>query len=268
METRGFFSNRSGKRLYFCAHCSGEGEIGWIFCNPILEEKIFTHSIYVSLARRLAAAGHSVLRFDYTGDGDSDDSEIGVDTDTWVDDISDAAKFAASHFRITRPNLFGVRFGGSLACAAATAADARRVLAWEPVVNGANYVQELLMLNLTGQLAAFGRVMEDRRALRARIATGQTVNVWGHELMRRTVESLERFDLTSALEKVECPVEILGITKTEGGAMNKELRMISSSDRVSVHPQVGTPFWWEPKYNDSAQDGLCNASKTLTELAA
>ena len=44
----------------------------FVFCHPLTEEKLWTHRVFVTFARELAAAGHTVLRFDYRGNGDSD----------------------------------------------------------------------------------------------------------------------------------------------------------------------------------------------------
>jgi pimeloyl-ACP methyl ester carboxylesterase len=98
------------------------------------------------LAERLAAAGHTVLRFDYEGTGDSSG-------DQWEDDRvaswRASAAAAASELRALgcrRLMLVGVRLGGTLALLDASALGADAVVAWEPVAAGRRYVRELRML--------------------------------------------------------------------------------------------------------------------------
>ena len=43
---------------------------GIVFCHPFGEEKLWTHRVFVTFARRLAAAGHAVLRFDHRANGE------------------------------------------------------------------------------------------------------------------------------------------------------------------------------------------------------
>jgi pimeloyl-ACP methyl ester carboxylesterase len=98
------------------------------------------------LAERLAAAGHTVLRFDYEGTGDSSG-------DQWEDDRvaswRASAAAAAGELRALgcrRLVLVGVRLGGTLALLDASALGADAVVAWEPVAAGRRYVRELRML--------------------------------------------------------------------------------------------------------------------------
>jgi len=101
------------------------------------------------LAERLAAAGHTVLRFDYEGTGDSGG-------DQWDDDRvaswRTSAAAGAGELRALgcrRLVLVGARLGGTLALLDASALGADAVVAWEPVVTGRRYVRELRMLAMT-----------------------------------------------------------------------------------------------------------------------
>ena len=51
---------------------------------------------------------------------------------------------------------------------------------WEPVIDGARYMQELLRINLSTQLAVYGSVKQDRRALVESMKTGSHANVDGY----------------------------------------------------------------------------------------
>ena len=45
---------------------------GVLLCHAFAEEKLWSHRVYVTFARELAALGYAVLRFDFRGEGDSD----------------------------------------------------------------------------------------------------------------------------------------------------------------------------------------------------
>jgi pimeloyl-ACP methyl ester carboxylesterase len=98
------------------------------------------------LAERLATAGHTVLRFDYEGTGDSSgDQWEGDRVASWrASAATGAGELRALGCR--RLVLLGVRLGGTLALLDASALGADAVVAWEPVAVGRPYVRELRML--------------------------------------------------------------------------------------------------------------------------
>ena len=55
---------------------------------------------------------------------------------------------------------------------------------WDPVVDGAAYLQDVLRANLSAQLASHGRVIETREVMSQRIADGGVVNVDGYEIAK------------------------------------------------------------------------------------
>ncbi|KPK56668.1 MAG: hypothetical protein AMJ84_00735 [Acidithiobacillales bacterium SM23_46] len=261
METRGFFPNRRGQQLYFCAHGRAENGVGWIFCNPFLEEKTFTHSVYVALARQLAAEGQFVLRFDYAGDGDSEGDLASIGLDEWVDDVSDAAALGRDSFGLTRPRMFGLRLGAAVALRSVRAVGAVQALLWEPVVRGANYFQDCLMLNVTTQLAVYKRVMDDRRALRERLDRGETVNIAGHEIGKLMAESIEAFVLADTIGTVGCPVDIVAVLKTDGATPNRDLQALVGRPGISIEGRRAVPFWLEPRVIEAPPATLWEASR-------
>jgi len=260
MELRGFFANRRGQRLFYCAHGRKGSAGGWIFCNPFLEEKTFSQSVYVALARRMAEQGHFVLRFDYTGDGDSEGDVATVGLHDWVEDVVDAAAFAWGQFGLTDPRLFGLRLGAAVALQAAPAIQASQVLAWEPIIRGEAYLQECLMLNVTTQLATFKGVRADRKVLRERLARGETVNVAGHEIGQPMAESLEAFRLADAARDCGCPVDIVTALKTDGATPARELQALRDLPTVTVEGRRVAVFWFEPRYVESPPASMWEAS--------
>ena len=120
-----------------------------LLCNPFGQEAIRAHRIYALLAGKLSRLGLHVLRFDYTGTGDSSgDVEDGTQAQ-WIDDIVEAHEELSAAAGVNRVAWVGLRYGATLAVLAAeklTRALADLII-WDPVVSGAAYVDELLEMH-------------------------------------------------------------------------------------------------------------------------
>jgi esterase/lipase len=125
---------------------SGGGRSGVVIAPPLGYEYLSTHRSLRTLAERLAAAGHTVLRFDYDGTGDS----AGDQWDTgrlaaWRASIG-AAVARLGEAGMERVALVGVRLGATLCLLQGAATGADRIVAWLPVVSGRRYTRELRLL--------------------------------------------------------------------------------------------------------------------------
>jgi alpha-beta hydrolase superfamily lysophospholipase len=126
----------------------GVSSAGVLVLPPVGYSYWSSHRTLRVLAERLAAAGHTVLRFDYEGTGDSSgDQWHGDRVASWRASASAAADELRS-LGCRRLVLVGVRLGGTLALLDAPALDADAVVAWEPVAAGRRYARELRMLAL------------------------------------------------------------------------------------------------------------------------
>lgn len=125
----------------------GAGRPGAVLlCNPFGQEAIRAHRIYAVLAAKLSRLGLHVLRFDYSGTGDSSgDVEDGSQAQ-WLDDIVEAHDELGAIAEVNRVTWIGLRYGASLAVLAAEklARPLGDLILWDPVVSGALYVNELL----------------------------------------------------------------------------------------------------------------------------
>lgn len=123
------------------------GKSGVILLPPIGYEYWTTHRALRELAEQLARSGHSVLRIDYRGTGDSSGNQwdAGI-LNQWKQDI----QLSALELRksgVTSITLVGLRIGALLALMLAKAVDADKVVAWIPVVAGRRYVKELQLMS-------------------------------------------------------------------------------------------------------------------------
>jgi pimeloyl-ACP methyl ester carboxylesterase len=116
---------------------------GVVVCAPLWREAIRAHRVLRQLGLRLAKEGFHVLRFDYSGTGDSaGDSEHG-DVGVWLDDVAAAVDEVKRAKGLPRVTLLGLRFGATLAAlAAAGRDDVERLVLWEPLVDGGRFLEE------------------------------------------------------------------------------------------------------------------------------
>jgi alpha-beta hydrolase superfamily lysophospholipase len=114
-----------------------------LMCPPLGQDLIRCHRLYRQLAQALAASGVAVLRFDYHGTGDSAGSSAEVDWSRCITDTQAAAAELRARAGVERVVAFGARLGGSVAMAASAGARFTEVIAWDPVINGNDYVEAL-----------------------------------------------------------------------------------------------------------------------------
>jgi pimeloyl-ACP methyl ester carboxylesterase len=144
-----------GRQLLGIHHAPVVGEAvgaGVVLCNPLGYEAMCVHRTYRHLARRLAAAGFDVLRFDYHGTGDSAGRSDEPDrVRAWLDSVRAAVDELRALSGVKSVDLFGVRLGATLAAlAAGERADVRGLVLWAPVVSGRTHAREIRALRLLG----------------------------------------------------------------------------------------------------------------------
>jgi exosortase A-associated hydrolase 2 len=232
----------------------------WVFCNPFLEEKVFSHPVYINFARRLSEEGWPVLRFDYEGDGDSEGDSRTIGLNEWVDDVEDAISFVRDRHFAGSINLFGLRLGADVACLAATKNACTNLLLWEPVVNGRDYFQECLRLNLTTQLATYHKVAENRKQLMEKLSNGNTVNISGYEVGNAMADSISRVDLTTLTACIKCPVRIISFVKPGAISLCNDMKSLAENKQVTLRTLEANQFWNEPKFYYAEQRDLVAAS--------
>ncbi len=160
-----------------------EARPAFVFCHPLAEEKLWTHRVFVSYARHLAAAGHPVLRFDTTGSGDSEGDFSDLSLPILCDDVRAAIAEVRRQTGATAVSLLGLRLGATVVMKVADEVeDIRHLVLWAPVTDGEKYLQELLRVNLLTQMATYKEIRQERPALVTEMQGGRTVNVDGYEM--------------------------------------------------------------------------------------
>lgn len=129
-----------------------------LLCNPFGEEAARAHRTYRILASQLERSGYPVLRFDYYGTGDSMGNSTEVSIAGWIDDIALAANELTTTTGARKVVAIGLRLGATLATLATTRVGLRlrHLVLWDPVVNGAEYLHELVATHRTYMVQEMG----------------------------------------------------------------------------------------------------------------
>lgn len=210
MSETAFFFGLGEHRLFAVLHRpdSGPARQGIVLCPALAEEKLWSHRVYVNLARDLAREGCSTLRFDFRGEGDSDLDFEECGLASRCADASQAAEVLLEH----EPHLGGCIFlGHRLGCAVAamaavsTGARARGVIAWDPVTRGRDYLMQLLRSTIAGEFARSGAA-PTRAALLQSLEAGGTVLVDGYGIGPALYRDLVEVEWTRLAESLRCPL--------------------------------------------------------------
>jgi uncharacterized protein len=259
-ETPFFFEGPSA-RLFGVLHEPGPQASGlpFLLCHALGEEKLWSHRVLVDTARTLAAAGHAVLRFDCTGTGDSFGEFSATSLTSCCADIEAAADELRRRAGAGQLGLLGLRVGGS--CAAAVAerrSDVESLVCWAPITNGAAYLQELLRINVTTQLAVYREVREDRDALTGVLEAGGLVNVDGYDMGPAMARELRALSVGTTPSAFRRPALLVQIDRKEDAPPAPELQRWQGRYAGAALVVVAEePFWKEiPRFYKRASNLL------------
>jgi pimeloyl-ACP methyl ester carboxylesterase len=140
-----FYFGSADRPLFGYHHIpQGVGTGAVVLCYPCSREYEFAHRSMQILGRRLAERGSHVLRFDYSGTGDSWGETVDVDLDAWTQDALQAMDELRAVSGRGKVDLLGLRIGAYVAArTAASGAGVRRLLLWDPIVDGAAWLAEV-----------------------------------------------------------------------------------------------------------------------------
>ncbi|HVC25705.1 MAG TPA: alpha/beta hydrolase family protein [Acidimicrobiales bacterium] len=134
-------------RLFGFLHLPEHAAGGFVLCPPIGNDNRPGYRGFTLLAEHLAAAGFVVLRFDYTGTGDSAGTPEDVPgVETWARDIEAAVALVRST-GVSDVGLVGLRIGALLAAHVAPRVSPHVLALWDPCVSGRRYLREQRLLS-------------------------------------------------------------------------------------------------------------------------
>lgn len=246
-----FFFELGADRLFGFQHpAAGAARATIVMCHAFAEEKLWSHRVYVTFAREMSRNGCNVLRFDMRGEGDSsrDFEEMGIESR--VEDTLLAIDVALECFGAAPVMLLGHRIGANIAAVAAARCEDRvkALVAWDPVMDGADYFGQLLRSNMATQMATQGKVTRTRDVLIKAILEGETVIADGYGLTSLLYREMSALSWERAAGSPELAALAVEVPKGEQTTPSATLAAWSTSGRArQVALAAEPPFWRETR---------------------
>jgi pimeloyl-ACP methyl ester carboxylesterase len=212
---------------------------GALLCYPFLQEYFRSHRAFLRLATLLVGRGWHVLRFDYSGCGDSyGDGPSGPDA--WAQDVRLASVELRERAGTSRLALIGLRLGASLAAAAASSVrPLHQLVLWDPV-DGPEYLRELDNFRHSATLSPPARRKVEQ--------FGTNDRGVGLDLAPELRQSIGRLDLDVQLSA--CADHVLVLDTQESDWTARFARRLAEGRHVTFKRLTERPIWVERKRND------------------
>lgn len=200
-------------------------------------------------ARAFARRGYGVLVLDLFGTGDSAGDFVDARWDIWLRDIATGVDWLQSRSH-TEVCLWGLRLGGLLALHASLDAPAsiRRLLLWNPVLNGESYLQQFLRLRVAAAIFSSDAKTETTQDLLQTLNNGIPVEIAGYELHPDLAKALSsaKAPQPGRLSGTEISCVEVGPDREKGLSvpLRRQLEAWTSVGHIASATLVqGDPFW-------------------------
>jgi len=204
-----------------------------LICYPFGQEYMITHRAMRTLCVNMARAGVPSMRFDYAGTGDSYGEVFSIETS--VQNTVQAAQELMELSGMEAIKVVGLRLGAAIAVQASKELDSiAQLTLWDPVVNGADYLNEIAPENA------------DHNSL------GDTLWASGYPIEPQVRKEIQKIDFQSGdLEKQRFLHFVLSQTNT---AAERLIRSMKDKHANMVVDQSGLDdinTWIREDYNGS-----------------
>ena len=242
-----FFLESSRGQLFCLSHKPNTKTHGGIlYLHPFAEEMHKSRRMAALQARALARAGYAVLQIDLTGCGDSAGDFGDATWEAWRDDVRLAHTWLAA--QVPGPiTLWGLRLGACLAVEmAAELARVTRLLLWQPVNNGEQFLNQFLRIKLASEMLSEGRAKTGTKDLLAMLAAGTSIEVGGFLLSPAIAQQLPQIKLAEQVP--HCAVEWIEVGTAAGDHVTPASQRVVDTWRaagveVRARTVPGDPFW-------------------------
>ena len=243
-----FLPTPNGQRLCVYHPATGSAaRAAVLYIHPFAEEMNKSRRMANLQSRKLAGKGYAVLQIDLHGCGDSSGDFGDATSQSWFEDISVAWDWliAHSHHSVL---LWGLRLGATLALDFSNAQRRRPAgfLLWHPVLNGENYMSQLLRLRVASDMLE-GVRGGGVQALRESILREEAVEIAWYRLNPELVHYIDSLRFAELVPK-GIPVCWIDVAADKGLALSPLTAQVSEKWRqqnpeMIFDTAIGPAFW-------------------------
>lgn len=220
---------------------------GLLFLPPFAEEMNKSRRMMARLGHALVGQGRIMALPDPFGTGDSEGDFGAAGWAAWQADAVTAAQ-ALIDRGVERLVVGGLRTGALLALDTLDRLPLapERLLFWQPVTSGRQFLTQFLRLRLAASMA--GGERESTGDLRARLAAGEPLEIAGYELSPALAEALDGLDAKALLPPADIPVDWFEVSGAEEPRISPAAARVADAwretgCRVRQEAIAGDPFW-------------------------
>ena len=241
-----FLESARGRLFCLSLKPTTKTNAGILYLQPFAEEMHKSRRMAALQARAFAHAGFAVLQVDLTGCGDSAGDFGDATWEAWRDDVRLAHTWLIA--QVPGPiTLWGLRLGACLAVEmAAELAQVTRLLLWQPVNNGEQFLNQFLRIKLASEMLSEGRAKTGTKDLLAMLAAGTSIEVGGYLLSPAMAQHLLLIKLAEQIP--HCAVEWIEVGVEAGDHVTPASQRVVDTWRaagveVRTRTVPGDPFW-------------------------
>jgi exosortase A-associated hydrolase 2 len=207
-----------------------------LFIPPFAEELNRSRHVIAAFARGCARNGIGVMILDPYGTGDSEGNFADARWNIWKDDVG-AAITALSQMGDEPIAIGGLRLGASLAADVAADHPSRfsRLVLWQPVTTGQNYLKQFLRIRFAADLAEGGAATQGTKKLMEELEAGKIVEVGGYDLAPALAKSIGGIKLGPLGLAAKTPVTWLEVVAREDASLSPAAsRIVKDWDAAGI----------------------------------
>ncbi len=236
--------------IYHPPHSGDKTKGCFLYIQPLAEEMNRCRQMAAIQAREFSKLGYGCLLLDLYGTGDSEGEYQDGDWDIYLADLKAGLQWiAAEGYDYAR--LWAVRHGAFLALDLAYTMPApRRLLFWQPALNGKAAVTQILRIALAGFLSEQDKISMSE--LRNRIQRDTTVELSGYETSGSLLNTLETKHIASYYGLTDLEIQWFDVLASQAQNRSKESIQIEQNwkeagARIHCETVIGPAFWqvWE-----------------------
>ena len=218
-------------------------DVSIVLCNPIGFEYGRAHIIMRSVANQLAQIGYHVLRFDYYATGDSSGFNNQSSVSQWEEDLITACDEVKAISATRKTSVIAYRFGALIACEVAKRYKFNKLILWDPVINGQEYLHDLQLMHEKMLLDLF---RFDPKYMSTSGDSAEMIGFDFHEGLRNEICELK----LSSIDKIKTrKIEVFSYD--DGYQVESIIDESNFLNKANMHLFEGTSEWMNPSKIES-----------------